>query len=109
MKKTIKFTRKELDVMQNIISTHTLNLNYPAILTKVGKSFFIFVNSSNTFEENKFILFYTLVYFARSSKDTIIDFSVNLKNIHYYKRTLLLLNIKKFFSKKLNKLVGDIK
>lgn len=106
-----KSKKKGVDILKNT-EIHTIkNLNYKAKLVKVASNYFIFVSSKNTSEENKFILYYTIEYFSKNQKDTIINFKLNRKNFNIYLKVFKLLKKKKFDSEILNKLVklvGDL-
>ncbi|WP_064613488.1 hypothetical protein [Streptobacillus moniliformis] len=103
-----KKEKKEVNVLKNTI-THTINnLEYSAKLMKIADNYFIFVSSENTLEENKFIFYYALEYFANNTKDTIVNFELDKENINIYVKVMSLFKNRNFKSCKLNKMVGDL-
>ncbi|WP_073508037.1 hypothetical protein [Streptobacillus notomytis] len=106
-----KNKRKEIKMnfLQKIEKIHTIkNLYYPAKTTKIANSYFIFISSNNTIEENKFILYYSIFHFSDYENDVIIYFKITKENVETYRKTINSFKNKNFTSYNIKKLLGDI-
>lgn len=104
-----KLTEKEKRILRKILATHRIeNLNYDAKLINASDNFIMVLSSNISTEERMWIFYYTLIYFATKTEDTIFTFELTKKNYRFHKRVYETIYIKKFSSKKILKLIGDL-
>lgn len=104
-----KLTRKEKEVISKIYTTISMkDINFNARVYNISNKLLLVLNENLNYDEKLWIFHYILVYFSKNIKDIIISFKLNSKNNEYHKRVFNLLKNRKFNSKKIKKLVGEL-